>query len=152
MSKIVARTLDFLEVFAVQKRPLSASEIARLLDIPASSCHDVLQALLERGYLYELTSRGGYYPTLKLYEIAKTIADHDPVAARADSILRALRDKLDESILREMLVAGLPTATRASTALPPFPRVSCGPPLSTSSPSQVRPRAWDRSLRRPPNC
>jgi len=99
MSKIVGRTLDFLEVFADQKRPLSSSEIARLLDIPASSCHDVLQALLDRGYLYELTPRGGYYPTLRLYEVAKTIAEHDPVPLRADGILKALRDKIDESIL-----------------------------------------------------
>jgi DNA-binding IclR family transcriptional regulator len=59
----------------------------------------VLQALLERGYLYELTSRGGYYPTLRLYEMAKTIADHDPVVLRADGLLRTLRDKIDESIL-----------------------------------------------------
>ncbi len=99
MSKIVGRTLDFLEVFADQKRPLSASEIARLLGIPASSCHDVLQALHERGYIYELTPRGGYYPTLRVYEIAKVIADHDPVVLRTDSLLRSLRDKLDESVL-----------------------------------------------------
>jgi DNA-binding IclR family transcriptional regulator len=99
MSKIVGRTLDFLEVFADQKRPLSASEIARLLGIPASSCHDVLQALQERGYIYELTPRGGYYPTLRAYEIAKVIADHDPVVLRTDSLLRSLRDKLDESVL-----------------------------------------------------
>jgi DNA-binding IclR family transcriptional regulator len=99
MSKIVARTLDFLEIFAAQKRPLSLSELARLLDIPASSCHDVLQELVERGYLYELSPRGGYYPTLRLYQIAKLIADHDPVSLRADPILRALRDKIDESIL-----------------------------------------------------
>jgi DNA-binding IclR family transcriptional regulator len=91
--------LDFLEVFADQKRPLSASEIARLLGIPASSCHDVLQALHERGYIYELTPRGGYYPTLRVYEIAKVIADHDPVVLRTDSLLRSLRDKLDESVL-----------------------------------------------------
>jgi len=99
MSKIVARTLDFLELFADQKRPLSASEIARLLDIPASSCHDVLQALIERGYLYELTARGGYYPTLRLFNVAKTIADHDPVVARADVMLRSLRDSMDESVM-----------------------------------------------------
>lgn len=99
MSKIVGRTLDFLEVFADQKRPLSASEIARLLGIPASSCHDVLQALQDRGYLYELTPRGGYYPTLRVYEIAKTIADHDPVVLRTDASLRSLRDTLDESVL-----------------------------------------------------
>jgi DNA-binding IclR family transcriptional regulator len=99
MSKIVSRTLDFLEIFADQKRPLSASEIARLLVIPASSCHDVLQALHERGYIYELSPRGGYYPTLRLYEIAKTIADHDPVVLRTDTLLRSLRDTMDESVL-----------------------------------------------------
>ena len=99
MSKIVGRTLDFLEVFADQKRPLSASEIARLLDIPASSCHDVLQALQERGYIYELTPRGGYYPTLRVYEIGKVIAEYDPVVLRTDSLLRSLRDTLDESVL-----------------------------------------------------
>jgi DNA-binding IclR family transcriptional regulator len=99
MSKIVARTVDFLELFAAQKRPLSQTEIVRLLDIPPSSCHDVLRALLERGYLYELSARGGYYPTLQLFRIAKAIADHDPVALRAHAPLRSLRDKVDESIL-----------------------------------------------------
>jgi len=59
----------------------------------------VLRALLERGYLYELTARSGYYPTLRLFDIAKTIADHDPVALRAEALLRKLRDELDESIL-----------------------------------------------------
>jgi DNA-binding IclR family transcriptional regulator len=99
VSKIVGRTLDFLELFADQKRPLSASEIARLLDIPASSCHDVLLALNERGYIYELTPRGGYYPTLRLYQIANTIADNDPVVLRTDAMLRSLRDAIDESVL-----------------------------------------------------
>lgn len=99
MSKIVERTLDFLELFAEQKRPLSLSEISRLLKIPVSSCHDVLQALQERGYLYEVTPRGGYYPTLRISEVAKTIAEHDPVVLRADIILRELRDTVDESVL-----------------------------------------------------
>ncbi len=66
MSKIVDRTLDLLELFAEEKRPLSLSDIARLLKIPISSCHDVLQAMQARGYLYELAPRAGYYPTLRL--------------------------------------------------------------------------------------
>ena len=49
MSKIVARTLDLLELFGREKRPLSLSDIARLLSIPVSSCFDVLQALQTRG-------------------------------------------------------------------------------------------------------
>ncbi|HWA23125.1 MAG TPA: IclR family transcriptional regulator [Caulobacterales bacterium] len=99
MSKIVSRTLDFLELFAERRRPLSLSEISRMLDVPVSSCHDVLQALQERGYVYELAPRAGYYPTLRLLDIAKTIANHDPVVMRADTVLRALRDVTDESVL-----------------------------------------------------
>lgn len=99
MSKIVERTLDLLELFAEERRPLSLSDIARLLKIPVSSCHDVLQAMQTRGYLYELAPRAGYYPTLRLQELGKTISDHDPVVLRADLLLRSTRDKLDESVL-----------------------------------------------------
>jgi DNA-binding IclR family transcriptional regulator len=99
MSKIVGRTLDFLELFAEQKRPLSLSDISRLLNIPVSSCHDVLQALTERGYIYEISPRGGYYPTLRLHGIAQTIAENDPVPLRAEPLLRELRDHLDETVL-----------------------------------------------------
>jgi DNA-binding IclR family transcriptional regulator len=99
MSKIVARTLDFLELFADQKRPLSLSDISRLLNIPPSSCHDVLQTLQDRGFIYEVSPRGGYYPTLRMFEAGKTIAENDPVMLRAEHLLRDLRDSLDESVL-----------------------------------------------------
>lgn len=99
MSKIVERTLDLLELFAEEKRPLSLSDIARLLKIPVSSCHDVLQAMQSRGYLYELAPRAGYYPTQRLQELGKTIGEHDPVVLRAEVLLRSIRDELDESVL-----------------------------------------------------
>ncbi|MBW4023571.1 MAG: IclR family transcriptional regulator [Proteobacteria bacterium] len=99
MSKIVERTLDFLELFARERRPLSLSDISRLLAIPVSSCHDVLQAMQERGFIYEITPRGGYYPTLRLYDLGKVITEHDPVVLRADLVLRELRDTLDETVL-----------------------------------------------------
>lgn len=98
MSKIVKRTLDFFEVFAAEKRPLSLSEISRLLNIPMSSCFDVVQALQERGYVSELGQRGGYYPTLKLQRLGGVIAEHDPILLRAGMTLRALRDEIDESV------------------------------------------------------
>ena len=99
MSKIVERTLDFLELFAREKRPLSLSDISRLLTIPVSSCHDVLQALQDRGFIYEIAPRGGYYPTLRLYELGKLITENDPVVLRADLVLRELRNTLDETVL-----------------------------------------------------
>ena len=99
MSKIVKRTLDFFEVFAEYGRPLSLTEIARILKLPVSSCHDVLQSLQERGYVYELAPRGGYYPSMKLQDLANRIVANDPVIARADIALRDIRDRLDESVL-----------------------------------------------------
>jgi DNA-binding IclR family transcriptional regulator len=99
MSKIVERTLDLLELFAAEKRPLTLSDIARLLKIPVSSCHDVLQAMQARGYLYELAPRAGFYPTLRLQHLGRDIAEHDPVVLRAELLLRSLRDTLDESVL-----------------------------------------------------
>ncbi len=98
MSKIVYRTLDVFEVFAQQKRPLSLTELVRQLDIPVSSCHDVVRALEERGYLYEVRPRGGYYPTSRLFELSKIILDNDPVADRAEPILRHLSDALNASV------------------------------------------------------
>jgi IclR family transcriptional regulator, acetate operon repressor len=98
MSKIVERTLDFIELFAQQKRPLTLSEITRLLEIPSSSCHDVLQALQARGYLVEVGPRAGFYPTRRLLNLATEITQHDPVLMRAEARLRAVRDRLDESV------------------------------------------------------
>ena len=98
MSKIVERTLDFIELFAEQRRPLSLSDMARLLGIPMSSCHDVLQALQERGFVYEIGPRAGYYPTRRLHQLATAIAQADPLLLRAEARLSALREQVDESV------------------------------------------------------
>jgi DNA-binding IclR family transcriptional regulator len=59
----------------------------------------VLVELKERGYVYELKPRGGYYPTLRLFEIAKSVAENDPVVSRASVLLREARDRIGESVL-----------------------------------------------------
>jgi DNA-binding IclR family transcriptional regulator len=98
MSKIVNRTLEFFETFAQQKRPLSLTDLVRLLDIPLSSCHDVVQALEDRGYLYEVRPRAGYYPTARLFDLARAIVEHDPVAQRAEPVLEQLAKTLNASV------------------------------------------------------
>jgi DNA-binding IclR family transcriptional regulator len=119
MSKIVDRTLDFIELFASERRPLSLSEISRLLNIPVSSCHDVLHALLARGFLYEIGPRAGYYPTARLHDISRVILKHDPVLVRAEILLRKLRDELDESV--SLAKAGKMTATYLFVLEPSHP-------------------------------
>lgn len=98
MSKIIQRTLQIFEIFQDAKRPLTLTEIAKIMSIAPSSAHDAIKALLELGYIYEFAGRGGYYPTTKLYNIAQTIASHDPLAERVEPALRQFRDKFQESV------------------------------------------------------
>jgi len=98
MSKIVERTLDVFEMFASEKRPLSLTDMARLLDIPISSCHDVVQTLQTRGYIYETAPRAGFYPTRRLQGILNVIAAHDSVVQRAEALLTKVRDELGETV------------------------------------------------------
>jgi IclR family acetate operon transcriptional repressor len=98
MSKIVNRTLDFFEAFAAARRPLALTELMKVLEIPVSSCHDVVKALEERGYLYEVRPRGGFYPTARLFNLASVLVDHDPFLARAQPVLERLREQAGESV------------------------------------------------------
>ena len=97
MSKIVNRTLDVFEAFAEHREPLLLTDLMKLLDIPLSSCHDMVRALEQRGYLYEVRHRSGYYPTARLLDVARAIVDHDPVSVRAAPVLERLTQDLQAS-------------------------------------------------------
>lgn len=97
--KTADRVLDVFETFASEARPLSLTELGRLLSIPASSCFGLLRTLEQRGYVYTLQRRSGYYPTKRLLAIAENIARHDPLIDRLAPLLERLRDETGETIL-----------------------------------------------------
>jgi DNA-binding IclR family transcriptional regulator len=97
--KTADRTLDIFEAFAEAKRPLSLSEIARMIDSPVSSCHGLLRTLQKSGYMYTLDVRRRYYPTRRLFEVGSAIAMHDPIVERLASALEKLREETGETIL-----------------------------------------------------
>jgi DNA-binding IclR family transcriptional regulator len=85
-----------------------------------------LQSLERLGYLYELEPRGGYYPTLRLLDIANAIASADPVLLRADLLLRSMRDTVDESVflskvngLQATYLLGLQSSSLLRTVISP---------------------------------
>ncbi|MFC4000938.1 IclR family transcriptional regulator [Prauserella oleivorans] len=98
MSKIVERTIDFFELFAREQRPLTLSEIARFLDIPLSSCHDVVSTLRQRGYVYQVGQREGFYVTRRMMDLTTKASRVDLTVQRAESRLRALRDATGETV------------------------------------------------------
>ena len=82
-SRSTIRTLEVLDAFRQAKRPLSLSELARIADIPMSTCHGVMRALEQHGFLYFVSGRD-VYPTRRLWDMAETIREHDPIAVRLE--------------------------------------------------------------------
>jgi len=96
--KTAVRTLKIFELFASRRQPLVLSELAEQLEIPPSSCLLLIRTLLERGYLYEVARRAGYYPTRRLFDYASDIAAHDPVMQRVRPVLESVRDETGETV------------------------------------------------------
>ncbi|MGN6458511.1 MAG: IclR family transcriptional regulator [Achromobacter mucicolens] len=97
--KLVARTLELLELFAQTRRPMPLTELAQGLGAPMSSCLALVRTLVARGYLYEVRRRAGYYPTAKLNGLAAQILTGDPWLDLVRPRLAALRDAANETVM-----------------------------------------------------
>lgn len=91
------RTLAVFEIFAREKRPLSNSEMARLLDVADSSSLDLLHTLHTVGYLMRTPRSLRYYPTTRLWEAAQQISENDPLSSVAREAVEQLAEKTGES-------------------------------------------------------
>ena len=97
--RTVDRTLEIFEAFAEAKRPLSLSELARMINMPVSSCHGLLRTLQKSGYMFALEVRRRYYPTRRLFEVGAALAAHDPIADRLIPVMEKIREETNETIL-----------------------------------------------------
>lgn len=91
------RTMNVFEIFAKEKRELTKRDMARLLDVPDSSCSDLLHTLHMLGYLMRTPKTRRYYPSIRLYEIAREIAQNDPLGNVAQEAVDHLVEITDES-------------------------------------------------------
>ena len=94
-----SRAFQIFEVFGAEGRPMLLTEIAPLIDVPLSSCYGLIQTLLERGYLYAVSRRRGFYPTRKLHTLTTAIAAKDTYLQRLVPHLEALRDASGETVI-----------------------------------------------------
>jgi IclR family acetate operon transcriptional repressor len=94
-----ARTMLLFEAFARERRELSNAEIAKLLELPETSCVDLLHTLLEAGYLMRTARSRRFYPTPKLSALATAIASNDPVVTAGREAVEMLGDLTGESTL-----------------------------------------------------
>ncbi|MCA0243974.1 MAG: IclR family transcriptional regulator [Proteobacteria bacterium] len=99
------RTLAVFEIFAREKRELSNSEMARLLDVAESSSSDLLFTLHSLGYLMRTPRTRRFYPTARMFEAARRIAENDPLSGVAREAVEQLVDKTNESAFFGVLEA-----------------------------------------------
>lgn len=100
MSEVTSelRVLAMYGVFAIARRPLRMTELASELQIAPSSCLSLIRRLVAEGYLYEVTERGGYYPTEKLSEHTKKVSAHHPVLIHLGEALQTLHGRTNETV------------------------------------------------------
>src|SRR3546814_13025428 len=67
--------------------------------MPKSSAFNLIQTLLDRGFIYETRKRGGYYPTRRLLELASRIAEGDPFLQNIHGYLESLAAETGETAL-----------------------------------------------------
>ena len=97
--KSADRTVQLLEAFAAAGEALGVAELARRLAIPVSACHGLLKSLEDRGYLYELGPRKGWYPTLRWLQQARLVAARDPLLKRVAARLEELCSSTGETVV-----------------------------------------------------
>ncbi|QRQ83503.1 IclR family transcriptional regulator [Cupriavidus oxalaticus] len=91
------RAMAVFEVFAREKRELSNSDLARLLQLPETSTSDLLHTLHSLGYLTRTARTRRFYPTGRLLEIMRQIAEHDPLGVVAREAVERLAALTNES-------------------------------------------------------
>lgn len=96
--KSAYRTMQILELMAARPGRPSLTELQRELGIPKSSLHNLLQTLVDRGWL-ETDSRGTTYSIgIRALRVGITYLDGDPVVQAAGPLLAELRAALDETL------------------------------------------------------
>ncbi|AQV94730.1 IclR family transcriptional regulator [Cupriavidus necator] len=92
-----SRAMAVFEVFAREKRGLSNSDMARLLQVAETSTSDLLHTLHSLGYLMRTTRTRRFYPTGRMLETARQIAENDPLTVAAQEAAEQLGARSDES-------------------------------------------------------
>lgn len=97
--KTAVRTLGVFEAFGSSREPLSVSELSRAIGAPVSSCHALIRTLQARGYIYLTGPRRRLYPTKQMLNVARIIAQHDPLLERLSPVLSRVRDDTGETVI-----------------------------------------------------
>ena len=93
----IERVLDILDTVAASPKPLSATEINEVLDLPKATAHRLCAELEARGYLLKRINGKSYQPGNRLYDVAVGVLANARFSASRHAILTALSERVGET-------------------------------------------------------
>lgn len=98
-SKVPAadHTLRILRWLSERRRPVSATSIARELELPRSTVYHLLKVMEDNGFVVHLPEEHLFGLGVSAFELSNAYVAQDPLARLAAPVLSALVDELEES-------------------------------------------------------
>jgi DNA-binding IclR family transcriptional regulator len=93
----IERVLDILDTVAASTKPLSATEINGVLNLPKATAHRLCAELESRGYLLKRINGKSYVPGNRLHDIAVGVLANERFSAARHAILTSLSEKVGET-------------------------------------------------------
>lgn len=100
--KSVSRTLEVLELFEEQRRPLRLKEIYELLDYPQSSATNLLKSMVMMGYLNYSRSTRTYLPTARVTALGRWLVSFMYGQRKYHDLLQRVQRETDETVVLAM--------------------------------------------------
>ena len=93
----IRRVLDILDVIANANKPISATEINEILNLPKATAHRLCAELETQGYLLKKINGKSYMPGKRLHDVAVGVLAHSRFRALRHAILEALSIEIGET-------------------------------------------------------
>src|SRR4051794_27981178 len=98
MDTTIVKGLRVLESLAASDQARGISELAREINLNKSNVQRILGTLLALGYVQKDPTTSRYSATLRIWEVGVKVVHRNHVRRAAQGYLRALFEKLNESI------------------------------------------------------
>jgi DNA-binding IclR family transcriptional regulator len=93
----IERVLDILDTVAASPKPLSATEINKVLGLPKATAHRLCAELEARGYLLKQINGKNYVPGNRLRDVAVGVLANARFSATRQAILTRLAEAVGET-------------------------------------------------------
>lgn len=96
--RTVARALDVLDVIGASKEPVTLADIAKTMDIPRSSLHDIVRTLTMRGWVDAVGDGPRYALSIKMLQLGRCYLDSSASYTSLEKVLDWVAEQIDETV------------------------------------------------------